>query len=98
MPDLDRIERNLHPAWRPAYRLVQGGQPLEEVARAILQGLAGLLREEGGVPELPEFVHALQQHDAGRLDDRSLDAVVTRIERRMGEVPGLAPGVAARTT
>jgi len=85
MPDLDRIERNLHPAWRPAYKLVKGGQPLEEIARALLQGLARLLREEGGVPALSEFVHALQEHDVGRLDDRSFDAVVTNIERRMEE-------------
>jgi len=85
MPDLDRIERNLRPAWRPVYKLVKGGQPLEEVARALLKGLARLLREEGGVPGLPKFVHALQEHDAGRLDDRSFDVVVTKIERRMEE-------------
>jgi len=85
MPDLDKIERNLHPAWRPVYKLVKGGQPLEEVARALLKGLARLLREEGGVPGLPNFVHALQEHDARRLDDRSFDEVVTKIERRMEE-------------
>jgi hypothetical protein len=85
MPDLDRIERKLHPAWLAAYRLIKGGQPLEEIARALLQGLARVLREEGGVPGLPEFVHALQEHDAGRLDDRRFDAVVTNIERRMEE-------------
>lgn len=83
MPDLDKVERNLPPAWRPAYKLVKGGQPIEEVARAVLKVVTRTLREKGGAPELRELAEILHRRDAGLLDDRSLAAVVDRLKQRM---------------
>lgn len=83
MPDLDRVERTLPPAWRPAYKLVKGGQPIEEVARAVVKVAARTLREKGGAPELDVLAKVLQQRDAGRLDDRSLAAAANRLEQKM---------------
>lgn len=83
MPDLDKVERNLPPAWRPACRLVKGGQPTEEVAKAVMKVLARTLREKGGVPELDSLVGILQRRDGGLLDDRSLAAVASRLGQRM---------------
>lgn len=83
MPDLDRVERNLPPAWRAPYKLVKGHHPLEEVARAVLKVLSGTLRREGGVPRLGELAKVVQQRDAGLLDDRRLSSVAFMLEQRM---------------
>lgn len=85
MPDLDKIERRLHRAWRPVYELVKGGQPLEDVGRAVLKALARRLREGGGitVTGFAECVETVQRYEAGQLDERSFDAVVGRMKRRM---------------
>lgn len=83
MPDLDRVERTLPPAWRPAYKLVKGAQPIEEVARAVVKVVARTLREKGGAPELGVLAAVLQRRDAGLLDDRSLAAAASRLEQRM---------------
>lgn len=100
MPDLDRIERRLLPEWWPAYKLTKGAQPIEEVAAAIIRGLAALVRKSGGVPELPELARAIEHHDAGTLDDRSLAVLVRRLEQRTDSLMGkllaravLRPGV-----
>lgn len=83
MPDLDKVERTLPPAWRAPYKLVKGHHPLEEVARAVLKVLSGTLRREGGVPRLGELAQVIQQRDAGLLDDRRLSSVAFMLEQRM---------------
>lgn len=83
MPDLDRVERTLPPAWRAPYKLVKGGHPIEEVARAVMKVLARTLREKGGAPELDVLARILQRRDAGQLDDRSLSAAAERLELAM---------------
>lgn len=83
MPDLDRVERNLPPAWRAPYRLIKGNHPLEEAARAVLKVLSETFRREGGVPWLAELAMVVQERDAGLLDDRSLSAVALKLEQEM---------------
>jgi hypothetical protein len=83
MPDLDKVERKLLPAWRAPYGLVKGNHPLEEVAKSVLKVLSETLRREGGLPCLPELAMIVQQRDAGRLDDRSLSAIAFKLEQRM---------------
>lgn len=84
MPDLDKVERKLPPAWRAPYKLVKGHHPLEEVAKAVLKVLSETLRREGGVPRLGELAKVVQQRDAGLLDDRRLSSVAFMLEQRMG--------------
>lgn len=83
MPDLDKVERKLPPAWRAPYRLVKGNHPLEVVARAVLKVLSETLRREGGIPWLPDLAMVVQERDAGLLDDRSLSAVARELEQQM---------------
>lgn len=88
MPDLDIIERKLRPGWRPAYNLVKGNQPTEEVARAIIKALAQCLREQGGQPQLHEVAQLVQLRDSGRLNGRSLADVAAKLEHGMTTLGG----------
>lgn len=88
MPDLDRVERVLHPAWRVPYNLIKGGQPAEEIYRAILKALARLIREEGGLEGLANFVRAMQRHEAGQLDRRGFYEVVALLDHQMQTIDG----------
>lgn len=82
MPDLDEVERKLKPPWRSAYDLSKGGHDPEEVASQVVKVLAQLMREEGGIPELVDCARLVHEHEAGLIDDRSLDAAVWRLEHR----------------
>ena len=88
MPDLDIVERKIAQWWRPAYRLLKGGQPREIVAAALVKALAAELRASKGIPRLQEFSAALEQRpDLARLSEvaRELERKFEAGEYRVGQ-------------
>lgn len=88
MSDLDIVERKLRPEWRCAYEMIKGGHELEAVAESILKALARTLRERGGAPRLEEFSQAIDRHDRGLLDQRSLATFAAESEHQQATANG----------
>jgi hypothetical protein len=71
VPDDDRFPRGLPPRWRAVSRCLHRGEPAERARPHVVRALAHLLRQAGGMPDLPQLaadLHAAACARAGELD------------------------------
>ena len=80
MPDQDRFERTFKVGgWRGAYRRAREAvTSTEEVGDKLVKALAKTLRDNGGVPGLPEMAEIVKSSNGTSLHGRfnALDAIV----------------------
>ena len=67
LPDLDIIAAGVSPVWGKPYRLLAGAGGPAEVARAIMQSLAGSVRRYGGFPATSTMGNIVDNVASGQL-------------------------------